>query len=107
MGGRKERGVFMHTEILEAVMMICFGLSWPASILRSWRSRTTRGKSLFFLVMISVGYGAGIVWKLIDWRRTGKVPYQGLFYLLNLTMVLIDVGLYFRNLRLDRERSTP
>lgn len=85
-------------------MMICFGLSWPASILKSWRGRTSRGKSLFFLTMVAVGYGAGIIWKFIDYHRTGVFPYQVLFYILNLTMVLTDVCVWFRNRRLDRQR---
>ncbi len=44
-----------ESQVLEAVMMICFGLSWPASILKSWRARTSRGKSLVFLSMVAVG----------------------------------------------------
>ncbi|MDR3164685.1 MAG: hypothetical protein LBU13_03825 [Synergistaceae bacterium] len=53
----------METEIvktLETVMLLCFGAAWPASILKSWRSRTARGKSLFFLLIILTGYAAGI-----------------------------------------------
>ncbi len=91
-----------ESQVLEAVMMICFGLSWPASILKSWRARTSRGKSLFFLSMVAVGYGAGIVWKLIDYAKTGNVPYQAVFYLINLSMVLADVAVYFRNRQLER-----
>ena len=94
-----------YTQILEAVMMVCFGLSWPASILKSWRCRTCRGKSLFFLTMVAVGYGAGIVWKIIDYSKTGAVPYQAVFYVINLSMVLIDMCIYFRNRRLDRRRA--
>ena len=50
------------TEILEAVMVLSFGISWPASIIKSFRSRTAKGRSLFFLVMIWLGYMAGIAW---------------------------------------------
>jgi len=86
-------------QILETVMMVCFGVSWPVSILRSWRARTARGKSLLFLCGIALGYVAGIVAKLV----TGQVNYVLAFYALNLLMVCADIALYFRNRRLDRE----
>ena len=38
----------MITDLLEALMILCFGLSWPISIRKSWISRTAKGKSLFF-----------------------------------------------------------
>ncbi len=91
------------TEILEAVMVISFGISWPASILKSYRSRTAKGKSLFFLSMIWIGYVAGIVWKVIDFSRTGTFKYPAVFYVINLIMVSIDIILYFRNKKLDAQ----
>ena len=30
----------MITDLMEAVMILCFGLSWPISIRKSWVSRT-------------------------------------------------------------------
>ena len=86
-------------QILEAVMMVCFGLSWPVSILRSWRARTARGKSLLFLCGIAVGYAVGIAAKLIS----GQINYVLVFYMLNLLMVCADIALYFRNRAIDRE----
>ena len=85
-------------QFLEAVMMVCFGLSWPVSLLRSWRARTARGKSLLFLWGIAVGYAVGIAAKLIG----GQVTYVLAFYMLNLLMVCADIALYFRNRKLDR-----
>ena len=41
--------------ILEAAMVICFGLSWPLSIIRSVRSKSTQGKSLPFMCFIAIG----------------------------------------------------
>ena len=86
-------------QILETVMMVCFGLSWPVSILRSWRARTARGKSLLFLCGIALGYVAGIIAKF----AAGQITYVLAFYALNLVMVCADIVLYFRNRRLDRE----
>jgi len=85
-------------QILETVMLVCFGLSWPVSILRSWRARTARGKSLLFLCGIAVGYAAGIIAKFTG----GQVTYVVAFYMANLVMVCADIALYFRNRKLDR-----
>jgi len=88
-------------QILEAVMMVCFGLSWPVSILRSWRARTAKGKSLLFLCGIALGYTAGIIAKVVG----GQITYVLVFYILNLTMVSVDIVLYFWNRKLDRENA--
>ena len=95
----------MITEILEAVMVLCFGISWPMSIAKSYKSRTAKGKSLFFLFMIWIGYVAGIVWKLIEFKSTGLFKYPSYFYILNLVMVSTDICLYFRNRRFDKENE--
>ena len=55
----------MITDLLEALMILCFGLSWPISIRKSWISRTAKGKSLFFEVFLLIGYIFGIVRKII------------------------------------------
>lgn len=94
----------MH-ELLEAVMVICFGLSWPMSITKSWRSRTTKGKSFFFLFMIWVGYLAGVIWKVSEYFESGVFRYPSFFYILNLLMVSADMLLYFRNLRIDKKEG--
>lgn len=85
-------------QFFEAAMIICFGLSWPLSVLKSWRSRTTRGKSLFFEIFILVGYLCGIAGKII----TQTITYVFVFYIINAVMVLIDLALYYRNSRLDK-----
>ena len=89
--------------IMEAVMVICFGASWPMSLHKSIVSRTTKGKSLLFECLIAVGYVFGICGKLMS----GNITYVFIFYVLNLAMVTLDICVYFRNLRLDRlsERS--
>ena len=52
--------------------------------------------------MIWLGYVAGIVWKVIEYRQTGVFKYPSYFYILNLTMVSTDMVLYFRNRKLDK-----
>jgi len=87
-------------QILESMMVILFGISWPLNILKSVRSRTAKGKSIAFLLFIFVGYICGIISKLVG----GNINYVLVFYILNLVMVSIDITLYFRNKRLDAAR---
>ena len=88
-------------ELLEAFMVVGFGISWPASIVKSYRARTAQGKSLLFLCMILFGYACGIASKL----ASGSITYVFVFYVLNLLMVGTDIILYFRNRRLDAQRA--
>jgi len=83
-------------------MLVCFGLAWPLSILKSWRSRTNQGKSIFFILIILTGYISGLIHKLWWQDRVDAVVW---LYILNTVMVLIDLILYIRNAKLDRERG--
>lgn len=99
----------MITDLLEALTIFCFGLSWPISIRKSIVSRTAKGKSLFFEVFLLIGYACGIVRKII--QTVGRVPEGGakdfifylsfFFYVLNFIEISVDVALYFRNKKLD------
>jgi hypothetical protein len=85
-------------ELFEVFMVLSFGVSWPMSILKSYKAKTAKGKSQFFLCMILFGYACGITSKLLS----GKINYVIGFYILNFFMVGIDLILYFRNQRLDQ-----
>lgn len=79
-------------------MLICFGVAWPSSIYKSYTSRTSKGKSIVFLVIVLIGYFAGILHKVF--YNPDPVIY---LYIINALMVLADIFLYFRNSRLDHE----
>ena len=92
-------------EILEIIMILCFGASWPFNVVKSYRARTAKGKSLLFLILIEVGYIAGIAAKLTNPAYVaafGEKWYVLFFYVLNFAMVAADVVLYARNKRLDK-----
>ncbi len=88
------------SSIFEVVMLVCFGAAWPVSICKSYKSRTTAGKSVVFLVIVEIGYVAGICFKL-----TGTLDYVIALYVLNALMVLVDIGLYRRNTLIMRANS--
>jgi len=90
----------MSFSIYEVIMLICFGAAWPFSIAKSWRSRSSKGKSVFFLFVILIGYVAGILHKV-----TGSTDRVLILYVLNALMVAIDIALYFRNLRYSEENN--
>lgn len=99
----------IFTDLLEAITIFCFGLSWPLSIRKSYVSRTAKGKSLFFQIFILVGYAVGIIRKLIQFTQMDASGFifflSAIFYVLNFIMIAIDVCLYFRNTKLDKERD--
>lgn len=93
------------SEILEIIMILCFGASWPFNVYKSYHAKTAKGKSLLFLVLIDVGYIAGIAAKFMNpvyMAEIGEKWYVLFFYFLNFSMVAADIVLYFRNKRLDR-----
>jgi hypothetical protein len=96
------------SELFEIIMVVSFGASWPFNVLKSYRARTAKGKSLLFLCLIFFGYIAGITSKLINEAYMASFAqkwYVLFFYVLNFTMVGVDLCLYFRNRRLDREKG--
>ena len=93
------------SEFLEIVMLVSFGASWPMNVVKSYRARTAKGKSLGFLLLILFGYVAGIASKLINETYMASISqkwYVLFFYVLNFVMVAIDLGMYVRNCRLDK-----
>lgn len=94
------------SEFLEILMIVSFGASWPLNVIKSWKAKTTKGKSLAFLCLIFAGYIAGIASKFLNETYMASFSskwYVLFFYFLNLFMVGIDLCLYFRNLTLDRK----
>ena len=88
------------SDIFEIIMIVSFGASWPLNVMKSWRARTTKGKSLAFLCLILFGYVAGIASKLLS---DGYKWYVLFFYVLNFIMVAIATAIYVRNYRLDKK----
>lgn len=97
--------------IMETMMVVCFGISWPLNIIKAWKSKTAQGTSLLFYFFIWIGYifamtgkiamiaqNAGTVWyEIVPW-------YVMFFYVVNILMVSAGIILYFRNKILDKRR---
>ena len=78
-------------ELVEALMVISFGISWPTSILKSYTSRTAKGKSLVFLLFIFIGYGFGIASKLIS----DRISYVFIFYIIITIIYFTFIKVFF------------
>ena len=87
-------------ELMEVCMIVAFGFSWPMNVIKSYKTRTTKGKSLLFLILIFLGYICGITGKLMAPSFKWYVLF---FYLLNFVMVGADQLLYVRNYRMDKQ----
>jgi hypothetical protein len=91
----------MLPEILETLMILSFGISWPLSIMRSYRSRSTKGKSLLFMCFIVFGYICGIISKTL----TSNFNLAYYFYFPNVVMVSTDIALYLRNRKIEKSEE--
>jgi len=85
-------------QIFEIIMLVCFGMSWPISVYKSIRSKSTRGKSVVFIIAIILGYISGIIGKIVN----HQLSYVVVLYLINLIVVSIDLALYFVNARREK-----
>ena len=95
-------------ELLEIIMIVSFGASWPMNVIKSYKARTTKGKSLAFLFLIFFGYIAGIASKLVNdayMAQIGSKWYVLFFYVLKFIMVGADLIMYVRNAKLDKENG--
>jgi len=93
--------------IFESIMLVCFGFAWPLSIYKSFVSKKTAGKSLLFLLVLQIGYVAGILFKLTEyWRNLKTNPNETIsinlyLYILNFVMITIDELLFLRNRKIE------
>ena len=83
--------------LLETIMLICFGASWPINLRKAYKARTAKGTSLPFLCLIEAGYICGVAAKVLG----NNINYVLYFYFLNILVVALNIFMYFRNKRLD------
>lgn len=89
------------SELLEAAMLVCFGLSWPLNAYKNFKATTAAGSSWQFIALITTGYMAGIAAKF----ASGSVNWVLAVYLINLACIGVNWIVYFRNRRLDAQRE--
>lgn len=88
-------------ELLEAIMLICFGLSWPLNAYKNFQARTAAGTSWQFIALITLGYVAGIAAKFVS----GSINWVLAVYFINIFCLALNWAVYFRNRHLDQIAS--
>lgn len=88
-------------ELLEAGMLVCFGLSWPMNAWKAYKAKTAKGTSWQFLFLICAGYACGIAAKVV----LGAINWVLAVYVLNCVFLAFNWAIYFRNCKLDAEAS--
>ena len=69
-------------------MLICFGVAWPFSIWRIWKTKAARGKSMCFLCIVLTGYVSGVIHKVLN-----CLDYVTILYVMNAILVSVDIAL--------------
>ena len=86
-------------EILETVMLICFGCSWPISLIKNIKAKSAKNTSLGFIILILMGYAGGITAKILN----GNYSFVLIAYIVNVVIVLANLAVYFINKKYDRK----
>lgn len=88
--------------IFEMIMLICFGLSWPFGIIKTLKSKTVKGVSVLFYLLVLIGYISGIIFKVFY-----RFDFVIIFYAINAFMVLLQLILYFYYKNKDNKNTPP
>ena len=80
----------LNFSIWEAIMLFCFGFSWPFAILKTIRAKNPAGKSYLFLSLIIIGYAAGCLHKIF---YNEDIDWVFWLYVGNALLVAIDMSL--------------
>jgi len=83
--------------LFEIIMLLCFAAAWPFSIRKAYISKSNGSMSLFFLLVVVVGYIAGITNNVLN-----GINYVIYFYIANMVMVIINTVLFLRNVRYEK-----
>jgi len=74
--------------LLEAIMLLCFGVAWPIATMKMLRTGQAEGKRLGFMMMIWTGYMAGAVSKIVA-AETPDISLAPVFWLYLLNSVTV------------------
>ena len=94
---------------LESGMLVCFGLSWPLAVYRTWRAKRVEAKSVGFTVLVFIGYFFGLAAKFIRAERISDVEWVFVLYVINGILVGLDLLLilHYRKKPGPAPRSAP
>ncbi|MDD3419313.1 MAG: hypothetical protein PHE78_01795 [Candidatus Gastranaerophilales bacterium] len=80
-----------HLSIFEVLMLICFGASWPFAVIKTYKTKNVKGKSIIFLSLVIIGYLCGMMHKIL--YNPDAVIW---LYALNCLLVSADMVMWFK-----------
>ena len=87
-------------------MLVLFGISWPISLIKSIKSKSTKGKSLIFLVLIDVGYICGMTSKIVSTTFVWATDWWiFVIYAINFSFVTADLIVYLINKNREKKED--
>ncbi len=89
-------------QFCEITMLVLFGCSWPFNIAKALKTKTAKGKSVVFQVLVLIGYFIGLFGKFYTYHQTGTLSYSVWFYIADILMVSMDLVLFFINSKRDK-----
>lgn len=83
-------------QVLEATMLLCFGISWPIDIVHTLRVKHASKKSYMFLGLIITGYLAGLAAKCVR-SSLANQPLEPVtwLYVANVVFLVVDLAISF------------
>lgn len=90
--------MFDNGSIFELIMLVCFGVSWPITIVKTIRSKTVKGVTPVFYILIFAGYTSGTIYKMFF-----NFDYVFLVYIFNLMAVSLQIFLYFYYSKMEKK----
>lgn len=96
------------SEILEIIMLISFGFSWPINLYKNIKSKSTKSISIWFYTLIFFGYVAGIASKFLNQEYMNNFSnkwYVLIFYFINLIVVGLNILVYFNNRKVENNEK--
>ncbi|MCE5249006.1 PQ-loop repeat-containing protein [bacterium] len=84
------------TTIFEGIMIFCWGVSWPAAVIKTYRTKSIDGVSIVFLWFVFTGYISGLLFKISEASSSGTINPVIVLYIFNFLLVGIELILYYR-----------
>lgn len=98
--------------VMEMMMVVLFGLSWPLNIVKAWKAKSAKGTSVLFYAFIWLGYIFALAGKFALIKHNAPAPwyetvhwYVMFFYFVNIAMVSLGILIYFRNKLIDMKKN--
>ena len=82
--------------IFEGIMILCWGISWPAAVIKTYKTKNVEGISILFLWFVFLGYISGLMFKMFEALGSGHINPVTILYIINLVFVGSELVMYYK-----------